>query len=151
MRPVSLSQINMKLKPLKPKQHPQAAKIFWVLFPFLGFWSLFQFFKFVQKKHRFYAVKPKKKSPRILGLAAFTTFIFSKRKWFYLQYLAIAKDAQGQGFGSRTLRKIEAKAIKQKHDYFLLLSPPWRPKAQKFYLKKGYKRILWFIFIKSLK
>ncbi|NCP66850.1 GNAT family N-acetyltransferase [bacterium] len=141
----------MKIKPLKPKQHPQAAKIFWVLFPFLGFWLIFKLFKFVQGKHRFYAIKHKKKSPKILGLAAFTSLMIFKRKWFYLKYLAISPEAQGKGFGRKTLNKIEAKARKQKHDYVLLFSSPWRTKAHKFYFKTGFKRLLGFIFIKPLK
>lgn len=141
----------MRLKPLKPKQHPQAARVFWVLFPFFGFWLLWKLFKFLLGNHRFYALKSKHKPKKILGLAAFTSLIFLKRKWFYLQYLAIDKDAQGQGLGTKTIAKIEAKARRRKHDYFFLMSPPWRQKAQQFYLKNGFTRLLWFLFWKRLK
>jgi GNAT superfamily N-acetyltransferase len=140
----------MKLKPLKPKQHKKAAKIFWVLFPFFGFWLVWRFFKFLLGRHRFYSIKNRRRPKKLLGLAAFTTLIFFKRKWFYLKYFAIAPDSQGQGVGSQTLNKIEAKARRQKHDYFLLLSSPWRTRAHKFYFKKGFKRWLGFIFFKKL-
>jgi len=141
----------MKIKPLKPKQHHQAAKIFWVLFPFFGFWLIFKLFSFVLKKHRFHTVHNPKKPKPVLGLVAFSSLLFFKRKWFYLKYLAIDQKSQGKGLGSKTLQRLEQKARHKNHDYFLLLSSPWRTRAQKFYLKKGFKRWLGFIFWKKLK
>lgn len=141
----------MKIRPLKAKQQVQAAKVFWVLFPFLGFWLLWKFFKFLLRGHKFYSVKTRQKPKSLIGVIAFTSLLFLKRKWFYLQYLAIDKKQQGQGLGTQTLAQIEAKAKGGKHDYFLLLSPPWRQKAQRFYLKRGFKRLLGFVFWKYLK
>jgi len=142
----------MKISPLKPKQHQKAAHIFWVLFPFLGFWLLWRFFKFLLNFKQFYKVEaPNQGQSKFLGLLAFTSFLLFKRKWFYLQYLAIDEKLQGKGLGSLALAQVEAKARGNKNDYFFLMSSPWRRNAQKFYFKQGFKRLLGFIFYKRLK
>lgn len=140
----------MPIKPIKKREQKKAAKIFWVLFPFLGFWLLWKIFKLLLGLNRFYQVKAKGK-PKMLGLVAFSTFLFFNRKWFYLKYLAVDEKLQGQGIGKQALAEVEAKARGQKSDYFFLMSPPWRPGAQRFYLKQGFKRLLRFIFWKRLK
>ncbi len=141
----------MQFRRLKKHQTEKATKIFWVLFPFFGLWLLKKLFSVARKNSRFYTVKHPKKPGKILGLVAFSSVLFWHKKWFYLKYLAMAKDSQGLGLGTKTLAECERKARAKKHDYFVLLSSPWRTRAHRFYFKKGFKRWLWFIFLKRLR
>lgn len=141
----------MRIQRLKTKHHDRAAQVFWVLFPFLGFWLLWKLFQYMLGHHQFYTLKAKKQPRKILGIAAFTSLLLFGRKLFFLQYLVFDKDVQGKGHGTETIQKLETKARNKKHDFFFLMSPPWRPRAQQFYLKNGFTRLLWFLFWKRLK
>lgn len=138
----------MKLKVLKPRNHKKVAKIFWLLFPFMGFWFLWKFFKFVLNFGHFYEIKHKRS---LFGLAAFTSLFFLNKKYFFIRYLAVSPNGRGKGVGSIVLKQLEEKAKAKKHNFVFLFSAPWRNGAHNFYLKNGFKKVFGVLFWKKLK
>ena len=76
---------------------------------------------------------------RIIGFAVYSlrgTFAHSG----YVRTIAVAPDAQHRGAGRRLMDAVEAAIFDQGPNVFLLTSA-WNAEAQRFYERRGYRRI----------
>ncbi|MCK5460597.1 GNAT family N-acetyltransferase [Candidatus Gracilibacteria bacterium] len=136
----------MKLKPLKKKK--TAIRFLKAIFPAWGLraiWKLFH--KEKQSKFFFQAEKNKK----ILGIMAISSVVFWGLRWLHLRFFVVDSKWRGKGVGTEMLENLEKKAQKTNHRFIFLTSKPFRNKAHRFYLKNGFKRVLWFFFWKKIK
>jgi ribosomal protein S18 acetylase RimI-like enzyme len=76
---------------------------------------------------------------QIIGYAYYAPDVMTDRTW-YLYWIAVAKNIQAKGLGSRIMRHVEDD-IRQRNGRLLLLetsSMPHSELTRKFYLKHGY-------------
>jgi len=76
---------------------------------------------------------------RVIGFVVYApagTFVHSG----YVRSVAVAPDAQHQGIGGRLMDAAEAAILERGPNVFLLVSN-WNTGAQRFYERRGYRRI----------
>ena len=138
----------MRFRRLTPKNIPRAKFLLGVIFPFLGIWWLAQFFWLKKQTTELYEVRKKREMAGLVGTKKFSFFGIGI---LFLSLLAVHPKFQGKGFGKKVLKHLEKDSRKSGFDYLMLTSSPTRERAQKFYFRNGFKRLLGFVFWKKLK
>jgi ribosomal protein S18 acetylase RimI-like enzyme len=77
---------------------------------------------------------------RLLGYAYYAPDVMTDRSW-YLYWIAVARDVQGQGIGAELMRHVEkdASARDGRLMFIETSSLPHSERTRRFYLKQGYE------------